>query len=283
MTELRGWMLRVEHTTRFSYPEPARASYNEARLTPLTTPAQTTLEARLRTQPPTAQQRYSDYWGNAVIAFDLPDPHNELSIAAVSTVENYPGTPRPCADWADVRDPRTQDRFAELLAPTALTTLPDELSVVCDRLATAAGPIAAAEEAVRTVREGLRYERGRTDAMTPAAGAWAAGHGVCQDFVHLTLAMLRRIGIPCRYVSGYADPRADPVAGETVEAESHAWVEAWTGDWWGVDPTNDTLADQRHVIVARGRDYADVPPIKGVYAGPAQQRMTVSVRMTRIR
>jgi transglutaminase-like putative cysteine protease len=78
-------------------------------------------------------------------------------------------------------------------------------------------------------------------------------------------------------------PRADAAAGETVDGESHAWVEAWTGGWWGIDPTNDTLAGRRHVIVARGRDYADVPPIKGVYAGPAQQQMTVSVRITRVR
>jgi transglutaminase-like putative cysteine protease len=73
------------------------------------------------------------------------------------------------------------------------------------------------------------------------------------------------------------------VAGETVDGESHAWVEAWTGDWWGIDPTNDVLADHRHVIVARGRDYADVPPIKGVYAGPAHQQMAVKVRITRVR
>jgi transglutaminase-like putative cysteine protease len=136
---------------------------------------------------------------------------------------------------------------------------------------------------VRTVHRKLRYQRGGTDTMTTAADAWAAGHGVCQDFVHLTLAILRHVGIPSRYVSGYVHPSAQAVAGETVDGESHAWVEAWTGDWWGIDPTNDVPADHRHVIVARGRDYADVPPIKGVYAGPAHQQMAVTVRITRVR
>jgi transglutaminase-like putative cysteine protease len=213
----------------------------------------------------------------------VPDAHDELDVTGTSTVETHPDGQRPSAGWEQVRDPRTQDRFAELLAATALTTLPDELAGECDRLRAAADPVTATAEAVRAVHGGLRYQRGGTNTMTTAADAWAAGHGVCQDFVHLTLAILRHIGIPSRYVSGYVHPSAAAVAGETVDAESHAWVEAWTGAWWGIDPTNDIPADHRHVIVARGRDYADVPPIKGVYAGPADQQMAVTVRITRVR
>jgi transglutaminase-like putative cysteine protease len=283
MTAQQGWQLRVEHITRFVYPEPAHASYNETRLTPLTTATQTTVESRVRTQPPVGQQRYWDYWGNIVIAFDVPDAHDELSVTGTSTVETHPDGKRPRAGWERFDDPRTHDRFAELLSPTALTALPDELTEECDRLRAAPDPATATEEAVRAVHSKLRYQRGGTDTMTTAADAWAAGQGVCQDFVHLTLAILRCVGIPSRYVSGYVHPSAEAVAGETVDGESHAWVEAWTGDWWGIDPTNDVLADHRHVIVARGRDYADVPPIKGVYAGPAHQQMAVKVRVTRVR
>jgi transglutaminase-like putative cysteine protease len=283
MTAPQGWLLHVEHATRFTYPQSAHSSYNEARLTPLTTPGQTTLDARVRILPPTTQQRYWDYWGNLVVAFDVPDAHDKLSVTGTSTVETHPDGNRPRAGWELVRDPRTRDRLAELLAATALTALPEELSEECDRLRAAADPVATAEEAVRTVHGRLRYERGGTDTMTTAAGAWAAGHGVCQDFVHLTLAILRRVGIPSRYVSGYVHPSPAAVAGDTVDGESHAWVEAWTGDWWGIDPTNDVPADHRHVIVARGRDYADVPPIKGVYAGPAPQQMAVTVQITRVK
>lgn len=282
MSEPQGWVLHVEHLTRFAYPHPAHASYNETRLTPLTIPTQTTLDSRVRSQPPADQQRYWDYWGNMVIAFDVPEAHDQLSVTGTSTVETHPAGPRPCAGWQDIRDPRTQDRFAELLTPTTLTMLPGELIKECDRLRTAADPATAVEEAVQVLRQRLRYERGGTDTMTTAAGAWAAGHGVCQDFAHITLAILRRVGIPSRYVSGYVHPRADAAVGETVDGESHAWVEAWTGGWWGIDPTNGAPADHRLVIVARGRDYADVPPIKGVYAGPAQQQMTVAVRITRV-
>ena len=194
MTAPQGWQLRVEHVTRFVYPQPAHASYNETRLTPLTTPTQTTVESRVQTQPPVGQQRYRDYWGNLVVAFDVPDAHHKLSVTGTSTVETHPDGNRPRASWELVRDPRTHDQFAELLAATALTALPDELTEECDRLRAAADPAATAEEAVRAVHGKLRYQRGGTDTMTTAAGAWAAGHGVCQDFVHLTLAILRHVG-----------------------------------------------------------------------------------------
>jgi transglutaminase-like putative cysteine protease len=282
MNTSQGWLLHVEHTTRFSYPEPARASYNEARLTPLTTPAQTTLDSMVRTHPAASQQRYWDYWGNMVVAFDLPDAHDQLMVTGVSTVETHPDGLRPRVGWDELRNPLVQDRFAELLAPTPLTGLPTGLIEECDLLRNTADPATATEEAVRMLGRGLRYERGGTDTMTTAADAWAAGHGVCQDFVHLTLAILRQLGVPGRYVSGYVHPVTEAVTGQTVEGESHAWVEAWTGGWWGIDPTNDTPADHRHVVVARGRDYADVPPIKGVYAGPAHQQMTVTVHVTRV-
>jgi len=225
----------------------------------------------------------ADSWGNLVVAFDVPDAHDQLSVTGTSTVETHPAGERPRAGWEDIGDPRALDRLAELLVPTPLTALPDELAGECDRLRATADPAAATEEAVAALRQRLRYERGGTDTMTTAAGAWAAGHGVCQDFAHLTLAILRHLGIPGRYVSGYVHPLAEAAPGETVDGESHAWVEAWTGGWWGIDPANDAPAGHRHVIVARGRDYADVPPIKGVYAGPAQQQMTVTVRITRAR
>lgn len=98
----------------------------------------------------------------------------------------------------------------------------------------------------------------------------------------MTLAMLRSLGIPARYVSGYLHPKPEAAIGETVEGESHAWVEVWTGAWWGVDPTNATTITDRHVAVGVGRDYADVSPIKGIYTGSAASDLDVTVQITRL-
>jgi transglutaminase-like putative cysteine protease len=112
--------------------------------------------------------------------------------------------------------------------------------------------------------------------------AWQAGEGVCQDYAHLTLAMLRAVGVPARYVSGYLHTKPDAGVGETVVGESHAWIEAWTGGWWGFDPTNDLPIGHRHVWVATGRDYGDVSPLKGIYSGGAATAIEVTVHMTRL-
>src|SRR5581483_704123 len=108
--------------------------------------------------------------------------------------------------------------------------------------------------------------------------------GVCQDFAHLTLALLRAMGLPARYCSGYVHPNGsgDARLGETVEGESHAWIDVWTGEWQGFDPTAGIPVGAHHVLVARGRDYADVPPIKGIFHGGPTARLDVTVSLTRL-
>ena len=119
------------------------------------------------------------------------------------------------------------------------------------------------------VNERVAYVPGSTGVQTNAVEAWQLGQGVCQDIAHVTLSLLRQAGVPARYVSGYLHPAKEPPVGETVTGESHAWVEAWLGNWWGFDPTNGIPAGERHVVVASARDYSDLPPLKGVYAGAA--------------
>lgn len=104
---------------------------------------------------------------------------------------------------------------------------------------------------------------------------------MCQDFVQLAIALLRTMGIPARYASGYLHPQADAQIGDTVHGESHAWCEAWTGDWRPFDPTNAVAIGERHVLVARGRDYRDVPPLKGIVSGAPSTTPAVSVELTR--
>ena len=122
---------------------------------------------------------------------------------------------------------------------------------------------------------------GVTNVKTTAAESWAARAGVCQDIAHVTVGALRAAGIPARYVSGYLHPKPSAELRETVTGESHAWVEFFCGTWHGYDPTNLIDIGERHVVVGQGRDYRDVPPLRGVYAGSSNSELFVTVEITR--
>ena len=141
---------------------------------------------------------------------------------------------------------------------------------------------AAALEICMAIGDAVEYMQGVTGVHSTAAEAWAVRKGVCQDIAHLALGALRHVGIPARYVSGYLHPKPHAEIGETVAGESHAWVEWFCGDGWrGFDPTNNIEIGDRHVLVGRGRDYNDVPPLRGVYAGPFGSTLFVTVEITR--
>ena len=185
------------------------------------------------------------------------------------------------ASWDDLVTSETADRYFEFLAPSRLVST-TELSPMARELRDASStPLEAARAAVEWAHGQLEYGGGATDVGTSAIEAWRAGRGVCQDYTHLSLAVLRAMNIPARYVSGYFYPNADGVVGVELLGESHAWVEAWTGEWLPHDPTNGVPVDERHVIVARGRDYYDVAPMRGIYSGPPGSSNEVSVKLTR--
>jgi transglutaminase-like putative cysteine protease len=280
-----GWHIRVEHSTGYRYASPVTSSYNEARIVPLTGVRQLTLEATVRTEPVATTYRYWDYWGTQVTAFDLHVPHDRLSVTGSSVVETAPAQPRPdgMASWADLADDAVVDHYVEFLRPTRSTPAHPELSRVARELAATVEPKDYVETVCGWVHDRLAYRAGSTGVQTSAVQAWEQGQGVCQDFAHLAVVLLRAAGVPARYVSGYLHPSVDAAVGETVVGESHAWVEGWTGDWWGFDPTNHVPAGERHVVVARGRDYDDVPPITGVYSGGASTSLGVTVAVTRLR
>jgi transglutaminase-like putative cysteine protease len=175
-----------------------------------------------------------------------------------------------------------QDDFTELLSPTAYVHADDEIRAVAAELASRPSPRDAVDGAIAWVASTLRYEPGATGVHTSAVEARRGGRGVCQDYAHLTLAVLREAGVPARYASGYLYPSADAGIGDEVTGESHAWIEAWTGDWWGLDPTSGEPIGERHVLVARGRDYADVPPLKGIYHGGPSESLGVTVTLCRV-
>ncbi len=276
--------LRVVHRTGFRYEATVRASYNEARMTPVTTATQTCLDSRIEVAPVTWRHAYQDYWGTRVTAFDVLVPHEELLVVSSSTVEVLGPADRTASGlgWDDLRRDDVRDPWAEYLAQSAWTRPPPEAARLARERADGLDPDPAARAVCGAVFEVLDYVPGATSVQTTAVEVWQARQGVCQDFAHLTVGVLRELGIPARYVSGYLHPDPEAVVGETVEGQSHAWVEWWAGEWVAYDPTHDSPVGTDHVVVARGRDYADVTPLKGVYAGSSASQLFVSVEVTRL-
>ena len=191
---------------------------------------------------------------------------------------------RAADTMADVEASPAAERLG-LLAQfrTALTEGPDAEFLKQARAfaAAAADPEAAARDICQWIYDEVQYMSGITGVHTTAAEAWMHKKGVCQDIAHVTLGALRSVGIPARYVSGYLQSKPDAEIGETIVGESHAWVEWFTGDWFGYDPTNMLNIGERHVLIARGRDYKDVSPLRGVYAGASASGVFVKVEITR--
>ena len=280
-----GWRLRVVHTTQVSYTGPVRTSFNEARMTPLTLPAQITLESRVEAGRGVPVWTYCDYWGTYVSVFEITEPHRDLVITARATVETGQanGGPDPAPrSWEDLRTQAAGTRLLEYLLTTPLTTVtPAVAATVLDALH-GADPVEAAEEIATRVRTQVGYMPGTTGVRTDAQEAWDQRQGVCQDLAHVTVALLRAAGLPARYVSGYLHPNPAAEPGQTAVGESHAWVEYWTGTWRPLDPTSGAPVRERHVVVARGRDYADIPPLKGIYHGAPASASSVTVEVTRL-
>ena len=283
-----SWRILITHRTVVGYHGPARASYNEARMTPVALQGQNVLETSLWTDAQVPVWTYRDYWGTQVSAFDVQAPHEDLEITSRATVEtSEPGQAgRPLhgdpLDWAELTGRAESGRLLEYLMPTPRTTVSAELAASARQRVTGLDPRAAAARIATWVHEHVTYMPGSTGVQTSAQEAWDQGQGVCQDIAHLTVALLRTLRLPARYVSGYLFPKPDAEPGDEVTGQSHAWVEYWTGNWAACDPTNDSAVGQRHVVVAAGRDYGDVPPLKGIYHGAPSRTMEVTVSLTRL-
>ncbi len=280
-----SWRLRVVHSTGFAYNAPVTSSYNEARLTPRSDNRQNVIVNRVETVPATRSYRYTDYWGTAVTAFDLHAPHEELEVSGSSVVETEAGhgpSASEQTDWDDLKTEYVIDRFDEVLGKTDFVPRNRQLAATARKLVRGLDPGAAVVAICSWVHSEMQYVPGTTGVHTSAVDAWGERKGVCQDYAHLTLLMLRSLGIPARYVSGYLHPSRDATIDEVVEGQSHAWIEAWTGAWWGYDPTNDVPINEQHVSVGIGRDYSDVPPLKGIYTGGGATDLDVVVEITRL-
>ena len=281
MSETRRF--RVVHRTSMAYSSPVSASRNELRMTPRTEPGQTALENRIRVLPTTWSHVYQDYWGTHVMAIALEPEHARLDIESVSTVERTePDRVAGGAGWDDLASQETIDEHHEWLGLDERTRPATEQAQAAHDLAAGAGVAEAAERVFAMVSGHLEYRPGATAVHSSAAEAWRERGGVCQDYAHVAVGLLRTLRIPARYVSGYLAPRQDSAI-EPSTGESHAWVEWWDGAWLAWDPTNARPVGLDHIVVGRGRDYRDVAPLVGIYSGAVQSTLAVSVTFTRLR
>lgn len=274
--------LHIVHRTTFSYDRTVTASYNEARMRPAELPHQSVLYSRITATPATHHASYVDYWGATVTPFEVLTSHDGLVVVAESRVDVGSAAVVEAIGWDALRTDDIADRMCEFLVATPVTEPSEDLVELARAAAGSLPPADAAPAILQAVREQMEYVPGVTGVHTRAVEAWQERKGVCQDIAHLGAAALRSVGIPTRYVSGYLHPlaaQAEP--GVPVTGESHAWVDYWVGDWAGFDPTNQIPVDTHHVIVARGREYGDVAPMRGVYAGGGRSEQEVEVRITR--
>lgn len=270
-------LIEIEHALRFEYDGFIHESFMELRVEPLTDPHQTLRSFYLAVGPPTRVARYADWNGNFVHHFGVTDYHDRIEVLVRSAVATQPARidlaslsapPPAAAELGPLLD------FARLGGPVegtrALEQLASELPVAAD--APLGEQIAGIGHALH---ERFEYRRGVTDYRSTTRHILERGGGVCQDFAHLMLGVLRLRRIPCRYVSGYL--HVEKEGGEP--SQSHAWVETWVPGrgWVAFDPTHDRVPDERYVVVARGRDYDDVPPNRGIFRGSANESLSASV------
>jgi len=273
--------LSIRHHTGFTYGGVAKASYNEARMTPRSLTTQHVETSKITVRPVVPVSSHVDYFGTLVTAFDIQENHPRLEVEAVPQVESWTATLDAPLDWGELRSERLADRFSEFLLPTHRTALVGAVTNEVAGWQQLSDVHACVEATSDFVRNEVAYVPGATTVSATAQEAWDRRKGVCQDITHVTIGLLRTMGIPARYVSGYLYPEQEPLSGDVVEGQSHAWVQYFSGSWTGIDPTNGVRETQRHIIVGHGRDYDDVAPLKGIYQGAESTQLGVVVEIRR--
>jgi transglutaminase-like putative cysteine protease len=267
-------LFRIKHVTRYVYEQPAFHSRNVVRLAPIDAPDQKRVAFKLEVTPPAVISEFCDGFGNLAHSIVIQEPHTELVISSTSVVDRIvlpvePAPPITIRDYLAGDEGRMKE-YAEFLNPSRYVPFSERLR----RFFWSVRPefyediTAYTERMVHYVRNQFDYDGGTTNVHSTVDDILSLGGGVCQDFAHLSIGLLRLAGIPARYVSGYLAPAPRKDANSAPpELASHAWIEALlpgTG-WTGFDPTHRIRTVIRHIRVAVGRDYSDLPPVSGVY------------------
>lgn len=244
------------------------------------------LSFSLEVMPRATTMLYRDFYGNAVHHFDIPEKHQQIDITATAIVDVLPAPDfnlDQAAGWDELDARVAQSDYWEMLLPSqfaAPTVLLEKLATELD-LRRRGTPLALLQELNGRLYELFEYVPNSTMVDSPIDDALHARSGVCQDFAHIMITLVRQLQVPCRYVSGYLY-HEDRAHDRSPAGATHAWVEAYLGDlgWVAFDPTNNLLGSERHIRVAMGRDYADVPPTRGVYKGEAESELSVMVAVS---
>ncbi len=281
----------IRHFNRYRYSKPVSQSTMEVRMHPRSENNQRCFAFELTVVPKARLFSYMDHLGNTIYHFDMPQPHNDLTIVADALVDvgPHPGLPSHLgADaWRELDAIVARDDYWDMLMPSQFAQPSAELQELATTLGVSKrderDPLTLIRELSKQLYDTFEYAKESTTVDSPIDVALKAKRGVCQDFAHIMITMLRNLHIPSRYVSGYIyrDPKHKD---RSVESASHAWVEAFLPGlgWVGFDPTNNVVAASRHIRTAIGRDYADVPPTKGtmVGSGSAVSELKVRVRVS---
>ena len=276
----------IRHVTRFQYSAPVSESNMEVRMRPRSDGNQRCLKFALHVTPRSKPSSYKDHNANTVHYFDIPAPHTKLTLVAESVVEVDlpPALPAalPMSAWDEVDEVNAGAEHWEMQNPSLFTRptpllLDLAVELKADRRE---DPLTTLRQLNSALFKTFEYSPKSTRVDSPIEDAIRSRKGVCQDYTHVMIALVRNLGIPCRYVSGYLFPRTKLEERSALGA-THAWLEAYLHDhgWIGFDPTNNELCNSRHIRTAVGTDYADVPPTKGVFKGRASSELSVAVRV----
>ena len=280
----------IRHISNFLYAPAVRESVMEVRVQPRNEAQQRCLTFYLDVSPRANVMWYRDFLGNTVHHFDIPSQHSHVKVTAQALVDVqevlYP-TVNDSGSWQDLDAQIAAGDFWEMLLPSRFAGPTDLLREFAQEhgIERTQSPLETLFALNRTLYEAFDYVPKSTKVDSPIDDALRTRQGVCQDFAHIMIALVRQLGIPCRYVSGYlfhGSVHGVETHDRSSEGATHAWVEAFVPGpgWVGLDPTNNILGCDRHIRVAIGRDYADVPPTRGVYKGGAQNELSVAVTVS---
>lgn len=277
----------IRHVTKFAYSSSVAESVTEVRMQPRSEGTQRCVKFDLTTQPRAHIQGYRDYLGNVVHHFDIPGRHSQLKITAEATVEinPLPALPEslPAEAWAQLDAVNKAGEHWDYLTPSNFAFKTGLLANLAAefKVERRDDPLSLLREINTAIYETFDYAPQSTSVDSPIDHSLEERRGVCQDFAHIMIALVRELKIPCRYVSGYLFHGRENQDRSAADA-THAWVEAFLPElgWVGFDPTNNLLASERHIRTAVGKDYADVPPTRGVFKGTAQSELSVGVQVS---
>ncbi|MBV8552535.1 MAG: transglutaminase family protein [Acidobacteriaceae bacterium] len=279
----------IRHFTRYRYSRPVWQSVMEVRMQPRSENTQRCFTFQLSVGPRARISSYTDHCGNIIHHFDIPERHEQLTIISDTLVDVDAPIDVPASlgsnAWNELDELVEREDYWDMLMPSHFARTSPELEALGRELRldrrNGEDPLALLRKLNSDLYQTLAYEKATTSVDSPIEHALATRRGVCQDFAHIMIALVRDQRIPCRYVSGYLY-HDETHEDRSAEGASHAWVEALLPGlgWVGFDPTNNLIAGERHIRTAIGRDYADVPPTKGILKGRAQTDLQVRVRVT---